>query len=320
MHVMSMETLPVFLGNDDNREAAYHWIQRFELLADASGWKEKAKIAWFTSYLGKTVRAWFNQLPDAYKKTWKTIKRQFSKEWIQSPLPKADKYYHMVQEPNEPLKAFFYRFNSAAIKARIDYRRGKEVFNDHVSRFCMALEDQSLGDRLTQLQFGSMDELERYLDAQRKNNVLRQVKHRFTENAMQGRRDKREGYDRMKKERYQGHQVHVASYDSDYDANPTVQTDADIFTMGGKREWCTTCSTEHYRVNGECWKEMFCPICKRNGHPANRCLKACPWCDPTHNRFEPCEGREQLIQVKAYLEALTKAGKDDVPSLDRLKC
>ncbi|RLO11699.1 hypothetical protein DYB28_006440 [Aphanomyces astaci] len=117
------------------------------------------KIAWFPSYLSKTVRAWFNQLQPHYKHSWKDIKRNFGKEWITNPLPKADKYYHMTQEPKEPLKTFFYRFNSAGQSARMEYWKSASKLEDHIGRLFMALEDESLGDRLSQMVFSSIDDL-----------------------------------------------------------------------------------------------------------------------------------------------------------------
>ncbi|RHY85465.1 hypothetical protein DYB26_011492, partial [Aphanomyces astaci] len=117
------------------------------------------KIAWFPSYLSKTVRAWFNQLQPHYNHSWKDIKRNFGKEWITNPLPKADKYYHMTQEPEEPLKTFFYRFNSAGQSARMEYWKSASKLEDHIGRLFMALEDESLGDRLSQMVFSSIDDL-----------------------------------------------------------------------------------------------------------------------------------------------------------------
>ncbi|RHZ40265.1 hypothetical protein DYB31_016612 [Aphanomyces astaci] len=108
MHVLSMDSMPVFSGSEYNREASYQWMRRYEQLSRLSGWTEQEKIAWFPSYMSKTVRAWFNQLQPNYKQSWKEIKSKLAKEWITNPLPKADKYYHMTQEPKEPLKTFFY--------------------------------------------------------------------------------------------------------------------------------------------------------------------------------------------------------------------
>ncbi|CAK4320962.1 unnamed protein product [Aphanomyces euteiches] len=324
---MSVDSSPIFHGDEGGSEAAYHWIQRFELLADTSRWNEKAKISWFASYLGKPVRAWLKQVPAAERMTWRAIKKLFVREWIKSPTSKSDKYLHMIQEPGESLKCFFYRFNSAAITAN-------DVLDDHISKFCSALEDVALGDQLSQMSFPNIEALERYLDAQRKKIALRRLKTRYAQHALQKVQDPLRGLrpppskvdmDRRARERerreQQRYQVHLAVEDSDDDmAVPTPKTDNEIYTMGGKKEWCSNCDSEHYRVNGECWKDIYCPICKRNGHPLARCMKACQLCEPTHNKYEPCESREQLVQVKAYLDSLSKAGRCDVPRLDRLNC
>ncbi|RHY03779.1 hypothetical protein DYB36_004901 [Aphanomyces astaci] len=295
MHVLSMDSLPVFSGSEDNREASYQWMRRYEQLSRLSGWTEQEKIAWFPSYLSKT-------------------------EWITNPLPKADKYYHMTQEPKEPLKTFFYRFNSAAQSARVEYWKSASILEDHIGRFCMALEDESLGDRLSQMVFSSIDDLDRHLDSQRKNQILRQFKNRQVDTSSAGirrremTRDKRPSMER---------QILLAREDSDYDSpavtnTPKEQLHHEIYALGGKKEWCSSCSKEHWRVNGECWMEQFCSLCKRNGHPTDKCIKACQFCKPTHNKYERCETREQIISVRTYLEALAKSGKlDDLPNMDR---
>ncbi|RHY44909.1 hypothetical protein DYB38_002186 [Aphanomyces astaci] len=320
MHVLSMDSLPVFSGSEDNREASYQWMRRYEQLSRLSGWTEQEKIAWFPSYLSKTVRAWFNQLQPHYKQSWKDIKRKFAKEWITNPLPKADKYYRMTQDPKEPLKTFFYRFNSAAQSARVEYWKSSSILEDHIGRFCMALEDESLGDRLSQMVFSSIDDLDRHLDSQRKNQILRQFKNRQVDTTSAGirrremTRDKRPSMER---------QILLAREDSEYDSpavnnTPKEQLHHEIYALGGKKEWCSSCSKEHWRVNGECWMEHFCSLCKRNGHPTDKCIKACQFCKPTHNKYERCETREQIISVRTYLEALAKSGKlDDLPNMDR---
>ncbi|KAF0773840.1 hypothetical protein AaE_002119, partial [Aphanomyces astaci] len=132
MHVLSMDSLPVFSGSEDNREASVDGTRKDRLVP----------------------------FPH-YKQSWKYIKRKFAKEWITNPLPKADKYYRMTQDPKEPLKTFFYRFNSAAQSARVEYWKSASILEDHIGGLFMALEDESLGDRLSQMVFSSIDNLGR---------------------------------------------------------------------------------------------------------------------------------------------------------------
>ncbi|KAH9076520.1 hypothetical protein Ae201684P_010464 [Aphanomyces euteiches] len=228
VNVMSVDSSPIFHGDEGGSEAAYHWIQRFELLADTSRWNEKAKISWFASYLGKPVRAWLKQVPAAERMTWRAIKKLFVREWIKSPTSKSDKYLHMIQEPGESLKS---------------------------------LEDVALGDQLSQMSFPNIEALERYLDAQRKKIALRRLKTRYAQHALQKVQDPLRGLrpppskvdmDRRARERerreQQRYQVHLAVEDSDDDmAVPTPKTDNEIYTMGGKKEWCSNCDSEHYR-------------------------------------------------------------------------
>ncbi|RHZ40266.1 hypothetical protein DYB31_016611 [Aphanomyces astaci] len=169
--------------------------------------------------------------------------------------------------------------------------------------------------------FSSIDDLDRHLDSQRKNQILRQFKNRQVDTSSAGirrremTRDKRPSMER---------QILLAREDSDFDSpavtnTPKEQLHHEIYALGGKKEWCSSCSKEHWRVSGECWMEQFCSLCKRNDHPTDKCIKACQFCKPTHNKYERCETLEQIISVRTYLEALAKSGKlDDLPNMDRL--
>ncbi|RHY05352.1 hypothetical protein DYB25_011183 [Aphanomyces astaci] len=171
------------------------------------------------------------------------------------------------------------------------------------------------------MMFSSIDHLDQHLDSQRKNQILRQFKNRQVDTSSAGirrremTRDKRPSMER---------QILLAREDSDFDSpavtnTPKEQLHHEIYALGGKKEWCSSCSKEHWRVNGECWMEQFCSLCKRNDHPTDKCIKACQFCKPTHNKYERCETREQIISVRTYLEALAKSGKlDDLPNMDRL--
>jgi hypothetical protein len=228
----------------------------------------------------------------------------------------------MTQDPKEALKTFFYRFNSAAQSAKVEYWKSATILEDHIGRFCMALTDEALGDRLSQMVFASIDDLDRHLDAQRKNQILREFKNRKGDPIPAGTTTTTRRRE-VTRDRRQMAQVMVAHEDSDYDSplplsNPE-QLNYEIYALGGKKEWCSSCSKEHWRVNGECWLDQFCALCKRNGHPTDKCIKACQFCKPTHNKYDRCETREQIITVRTYLETLSKSGKlDDLPNMDRL--
>ncbi|RQM20276.1 hypothetical protein B5M09_012564 [Aphanomyces astaci] len=165
------------------------------------------------------------------------------------------------------------------------------------------------------MMFSSIDDLDRHLDSQRKNQILRQFKNRQVDTSSAGirrremTRDKRPSMER---------QILLAREDSDFDS-PVVQLHHEIYALGGKKEWCSSCSKEHWPVSGECWMEQFCSLCKRNDHPTDKCIKSCQFCKPTHNKYERCETLQQIISVRTYLEALAKSGKlDDLPNMDRL--
>ncbi|KAH9093957.1 hypothetical protein Ae201684P_016576 [Aphanomyces euteiches] len=186
VHVLSVDSLPIFSGRDESREVAYQWLKRFEQMARVSGWSEKERIAWFPSYLSPTIRSWYSQIGPGQQKTWKDVKRKFVKDWILNPLPKLDKYFTMIQEPKESLKSFFYRFNSAAQNAKVEYWKKPKILQEHILRFCSAIE----GDRLAEKTYKSIEELEFHLDAQRKKQVLRQARHRHTDTSTPLKREK----------------------------------------------------------------------------------------------------------------------------------
>ncbi|CAK4778303.1 unnamed protein product, partial [Aphanomyces euteiches] len=190
VHVLSVDSLPIFSGRDESREVAYQWLKRFEQMARVSGWSEKERIAWFPSYLSPTIRSWYSQIGPGQQKTWKDVKRKFVKDWILNPLPKLDKYFTMIQEPKESLKSFFYRFNSAAQNAKVEYWKKPKILQEHILRFCSSIEYEALGDRLAEKTYKSIEELEFHLDAQRKKQVLRQARHRHTDTSTPLKREK----------------------------------------------------------------------------------------------------------------------------------
>ncbi|RHZ38949.1 hypothetical protein DYB26_014535 [Aphanomyces astaci] len=189
MHVLSMDSMPVFSGSEYNREASYQWMRRYEQLSRLSGWTEQEKIAWFPSYLSKTVRA----------------------------CPKrGGGILEVSQHIGRPHRAF--------------------------------MHGQSLGDRLSQMMFSYIDDLDRHLDSQRKNQILRQFKNRQVDTSSAGirrremTRDKRPSMER---------QILLAREDSDFDSpavtnTPKEQLHHEIYALGGKKEWCSSCSKEHW--------------------------------------------------------------------------
>ncbi|RLO12773.1 hypothetical protein DYB28_004582 [Aphanomyces astaci] len=122
-----------------------------------------------------------------------------------------------------------------------------------------SIEDESLGDRLSQMVFSSIDDLDRHLDSQRKNQIQHQFMNRQVDTSSSGIRRREMTRDKSPSMEYQ---ILLAREDSDYDSpavtnTPKEQLHHEIYALGGKKEWCSSCTKEHWRVNGECWMEQF---------------------------------------------------------------
>ncbi|RHY21446.1 hypothetical protein DYB25_006238 [Aphanomyces astaci] len=141
----------------------------------------------------------------------------------------------------------------------MEFWKSASILEDHIRRFCIALEDESLGDRLSQMVFSSIDDLDRHLDSQRKNQIQHQFMNRQVDTSSSGIRRREMTRDKSPSMEYQ---ILLAREDSDYDSRavtntPKEQLHHEIYALGGKKEWCSSCTKEHWRVNGECWMEQF---------------------------------------------------------------
>ncbi|CAK4418200.1 unnamed protein product [Aphanomyces euteiches] len=264
-------------------------------------------------------------------------------DWIDDdptpPRVKEAVYYNMTQRPGEHVKDYFVRLNAAAINIRLDYRRSRSILDDHIDRFANSLLDTALGTVIRQQQFVSIDNLESYLDRQLANDT----KTKFRADALPPKQNA--GTipinDRVKAKKSNVQFMDEGpdsprmplSYASPSYASPPYfwsdQYQAEIYARGrnnsmAKRIHCGECGREHYSIDGrehysidgQCWSNVFCTMCNKMGHPESNCFKACAICTPPHNKYDRCEKRERVAELKEFLEAHAIEG---MPSLDCLK-
>ncbi|CAK4345705.1 unnamed protein product [Aphanomyces euteiches] len=314
MRLMPVEFIANFDGDRDNRNAAASWLQRFEETAIACGWSDLEILRRFRLHSDKPVHDWLLQVNPEFLSSWAKLRARFVKEYVKSPIPKTEVYYSMTQGPGEHLKAYFVRFNAAALRIKLDYRRNRENLAAHIDRFARTLTNRMLAQAINLQQFRTIDDLEDYLDKQQQQEAI----DRFQARAKSAQSAPRH--------------THIPVSDRAKTRKPTVQfmdaaesvgaswddLQAEIFALGrsyssAKRVQCHECGREHFTIDGQCWSNIYCTLCNKMGHPETNCFKACAICTPPHNKFERCEKLEKVAALKAFLEANPVEG---LPSLD----
>ncbi|KAF0726095.1 hypothetical protein Ae201684_015608 [Aphanomyces euteiches] len=318
IRLMPVETIPVFDGNRDDRDAAATWLSCFEETAFSCGWSDP-------------VQDWVSQLDPSFKASWPNLRARFRREYVRSRVSKEAVYYNMRQRPGEHVKDYFVRLNAAAINIRLDYRRSRSILDDHIDRFANSLLDTALGTVIRQQQFVSIDNLESYLERQLANGTTAKVQtdtsipKQTTNTIPISDRVKAKKNNVQFMDEDLGSSRMSPPYNSLHYASSSYlspdQYQAEIYALGrnnsmAKRIHCGECGREHYSIDGQCWSNVFCTLCNKMGHPENNCFKACAICTPPHNKYERCEKRERVAELKEFLEAHAIEG---MPSLDCLK-
>ncbi|KAH9114067.1 hypothetical protein LEN26_013065 [Aphanomyces euteiches] len=332
IRLMPVETIPVFDGNRDDRDAAATWLSRFEETAFSCGWSDVETLRRFKLHTAKPVQDWVSQLDPSFKASWPNLRARFRREYVRSRVSKEAVYYNMRQRPGEHVKDYFVRLNAAAINIRLDYRRSRSILDDHIDRFANSLLDTALGTVIRQQQFVSIDNLESYLERQLANGTTAKVQtdtsipKQTTNTIPISDRVKAKKNNVQFMDEDLGSSRMSPPYNSLHYASSSYlspdQYQAEIYALGrnnsmAKRIHCGECGREYYSIDGQCWLNVFCTLCNKMGHPENNCFKACAICTPPHNKYERCEKRERVAELKKFLEAHAIEG---MPSLDCLKC
>ncbi|POM79488.1 LOW QUALITY PROTEIN: Hypothetical protein PHPALM_2832, partial [Phytophthora palmivora] len=130
-----------------------HWWERFTNMASQGGWSTKTRIQELKLKLPVSARDWFNQLPKSVSRDWKELSSEFKKRYC------AVIVFREVMKDSEPPLEFFYRLNSAAGKADIDFGRSSKRLEKHVLRFITKLKDARLKTSLQGQRFRHISDL-----------------------------------------------------------------------------------------------------------------------------------------------------------------
>ncbi|CAK4494678.1 unnamed protein product, partial [Aphanomyces euteiches] len=296
MRLMPVESIANFDGDRDNRDAAASWLQRFEETAIACGWSDREILRRFRLHSDKPVHDWLLQVNPEFLSSWTKLRARFVKEYVKSPIPKTEVYYSMTQGPGEHLKAYFVRFNAAALRIKLDYRRNRENLAAHIDRFARTLTNRMLAQAINLQQFRTIDDLEDYLDKQQQQEAF----DRFQA--------------RAKSAQSAPSHSHIRVSDRAKTRKPTVQFMDSAESVGASCKPRYLPLADHTAQPSK-FSAMnvavnISPLTM--GHPETNCFKACAICTPPHNKFERCEKREKVAALKAFLEANPVEG---LPSL-----
>ncbi|POM66894.1 Hypothetical protein PHPALM_17174 [Phytophthora palmivora] len=126
-----------------------HWWERFANMAAQGGWSTKMRTQELKLKLSGAARDWFNQLPKHIQRDWKELASAFRKKYCKARSSALD---------------FFYRLNSAAGKADIDFRKSSKRLEKHIRRFITKLRDTRLKTSLQGQRFRNIADFEYALE------------------------------------------------------------------------------------------------------------------------------------------------------------
>jgi hypothetical protein len=211
-----------------------------------------------------------------------------------------DAYRYAVQKPNETLENFMYRFNDLAQAAQLDLSQPK-IWLDHYLDWCEKLHDPITSQQYISLNFPSKNELAKYVITRESRSVREDFLKATTE------KERRKTTPRP-------HQVytmtstdtasidmtsessHTTAYSYNYSDISEIET-AQVMALKSmgkntkRKEFCPTCSSEHFLFDGKCYQTIACPLCQILGHPSHACFQRCkfPECNKAvHHHQDKC--------------------------------
>ncbi|KAF0686981.1 Aste57867_21246 [Aphanomyces stellatus] len=295
--IVNLENIPVFEGVRDGREKAAQWIRKFDQVANLSGWTEAETAANFKAYVGKSVRAWCGQLEPDTRRTWKRLRRKFMDVWVVNPLPKFDKYTCMVQKPKETKLEFFIDSTRPPMAPTCGTGPVSESSRTTSTGSYCDCKTRRLERTWVTPSSRARSMLNGTYGSKRRSRPWSSWGHESHSSPM---------YCSSTASRLRAAPLTVAAPAPLKDAPSSAS--AEVYALGqnyqtAKRKQCDKCSSEHYRVGGECWRSTTCGVCNKVGHPDTQCFKACQQCDPPHHRTnQPCPFKAMLKKVKAHLD------------------
>ncbi|KAG9411340.1 hypothetical protein AC1031_016978 [Aphanomyces cochlioides] len=297
IHLLHMESIPVFNGMKDGLDKAHQWIRKFSEVRRMAGWTDKETMANFEIYIGKSVRSWYMHLKPEAKSSWAVLRQRFISRWAQPKMSKEDKYRQMMQEPGEDVLESFFRFNHAARDCNYEYWKGRSKLNEHVRRFCTKIQDVELGKRIGENMFKDIDELEEYLDHNGRLNALFDAQN-----------------PKKKKEITKplvASNVFAAQL-------PKLDQFGTTYVRTGDFQ-AELVATARVHNENTAWNAIKSTTRLMTGHPDKECYKACQNCDPTHHKTrEACPFKAKLKAITDYMANHESDMKPDTSLLKNL--
>ena len=285
------DAIPTFSAAKASSADARKWIEDFDLQADEFGWDKSERCTKIRTYLDPTGRNWIDQLDKRDRKKWKSLKSAFMEDFGAASLSYQRQYYDLRQRDNESLTHYFFRYNSMAVKARIDYKGRR--FSDHVDGFRSSINDESLSHALHVAQIRSIKDLK---------EILESYERKKKKDRSKSKTDPRKyGADRVpdQKKINHFHPSRDRGYDSGGSENTYDQDEYEINAVN-PRPKCEKCGKPH--ETSACWRDQTCTHCGATGHPATVCGRVCKACRTVHSFRDECPVVKQLQEVSQWMK------------------
>ncbi|OWZ15389.1 LOW QUALITY PROTEIN: hypothetical protein PHMEG_00010974 [Phytophthora megakarya] len=91
-----------------------------------------------------TIRDWYAQLPKSTRHNRKLLSTKVKKLYCRTTRSYAERYFTMKMRASETALQFFYRLNTAAVKAEVPFQPSSKRHELHLPRFVKKLKDVQL--------------------------------------------------------------------------------------------------------------------------------------------------------------------------------
>ena len=102
------------------------WLTTFCTVARNAGWNPSDCILNFRMYINTSTKHWYNTRSKDERRDWSLLAKAFKAEFCTGGVTLLDQYYDAIQNEQESAREYLWRFNDAAKKAGIDYRKDKK--------------------------------------------------------------------------------------------------------------------------------------------------------------------------------------------------
>ncbi|GMF69957.1 unnamed protein product [Phytophthora fragariaefolia] len=322
-------------------------------MAAQGSWPDKMKIRQVRGQMSSSLRDWYAQLPKSTRHNWKKLSRRFKVMYCRTTGSYSERYYTMKVRSGETPRKFFYRLNTTAVKAVIEFQKSSKHRERHLRRFIKKLKDTQLKTAVQGQKFKSISEVEhalrRHEDIWREEGYDTPPSRQPDPDSEPERRVRFEGLDDEVKPAAQvalakGRDKSVSEpvpaetqpvfkvenitkeiyrvLDAEGWRPPPQFGNADLRSRpmsprSSNSPWQRTCEScgriGHSKEN--CWADLTCDRCHQQGHPTEACrANPCPGCNQFHRGFS-CEDWRAIQAVKKK----TRQGALNDQTLDALQ-